>query len=77
MINRIFPDADFSRNVEEYGEALAVKSASALALTKSLMYHMDGMSLESAFQSAVYVNALTRGTADAKHGIEQFLQKKK
>jgi methylglutaconyl-CoA hydratase len=77
MVNRVFTDADFERNVEEYVEALAAKSASALALTKSLMHHMDGMTLESAFQAGVYVNALARGTPDAIRGIEQFVQRKK
>ena len=77
VVTQPLPDADFERNVEEYVGALALKSASALALTKGLLYHLDGMNLEAALQSGVYVNALARGTADAQRGIAEFLRKRK
>ena len=76
MINHVFPDSDFDAQVEEYAAHIAAKSASALALTKNLMRHIDGMSLEQAVESGVFVNSLARGTADARRGIEQFVHKK-
>jgi len=77
MVNQVWPDGEFDSRVEEYARAFARKSASAVTLTKSLLYHIDGMGLESALQSGVLVNALARGTADAQRGIDQFVHKKK
>jgi methylglutaconyl-CoA hydratase len=77
MLNHVWPDAEFDTRVEEYVSSLARKSASAVTLTKSLLYHIDGMPLETALQSGVFVNALARGTADAQRGIQQFVDKKK
>src|SRR5213075_734888 len=53
MINRVYPDADFDASVETYVAALASKSASALALSKNLLYHMDGMTFEAALEAGV------------------------
>ncbi len=50
MINRVYPDAEFDARVEDYVTALASKSASAVTLSKSLLYHMDGMTFESAIE---------------------------
>jgi methylglutaconyl-CoA hydratase len=77
MVNHVYADAEFTARAEEYAGKLAVKSASALALTKSQLYHIDGMNFETAIQSGVFANAVARGTADAKHGIEQFAKRKK
>jgi methylglutaconyl-CoA hydratase len=77
MVNRVYPDAEFTARAEEYAGKLAEKSASALALTKSHLYHVDGMSLQMAIQSGVFTNAVARGTADARQGIEQFAKRKK
>ena len=76
LVNRVYPDDSLEAGAEEYARALAAKSASALALTKNLLHHIDGMSLEQAMQSGVLVNALARGTADAQRGIQQFVRKK-
>src|SRR5580692_5599386 len=42
LINRVFPDDVFDANVEAYVELLAARPASAVSLTKSLLYHIDG-----------------------------------
>jgi methylglutaconyl-CoA hydratase len=75
MINRVYPDAEFDARVEEYLSALASKSASALTLTKNLLYHMDGMTFEAALEAGVHANALARMTEDARRGIERFARK--
>jgi methylglutaconyl-CoA hydratase len=75
LINRIFPDAEFEANVSVYVEALALKPASALSLTKSLLYHIDGMTFDAAIDAGVQANALARMTADAKLGIKMFARK--
>jgi methylglutaconyl-CoA hydratase len=75
MINRIFPDASFDREVKSYAAQLATRSASALSLTKSLLYQIDAMAFEAALSAGVQTNALARTTEDCRRGIEQFLKK--
>lgn len=75
MINRVFPDDQFDETVEQYVSQLASKSASAVSLAKSLLYHMDGMTFETAIEAGVQLNAITRMTEDCKRGVERFLKK--
>lgn len=75
LINRIYPDAEFDTRAEEYVRLLSAKSASAITLSKRLLYHMDGMTFEAALQAGVHGNAIARETPDAKRGIEKFVNK--
>jgi methylglutaconyl-CoA hydratase len=75
MINRVFGDDEFTAKVEEYIEQMATKSASAVSLSKNLLYHMDAMSFETALEAGVQLNAITRMTEDCKRGVERFLKK--
>jgi methylglutaconyl-CoA hydratase len=75
LINRVYPDAEFEGKAEAYLAALAAKSASAVALSKNLLYHMDGMTFDSALEAGVHGNALARMTEDARRGIERFVKK--
>jgi len=75
LINRTYPDAGFDARVEAYVAALASKSASAVSLSKNLLYHMDGMTFEGALEAGVHANALARMTEDARRGIERFVKK--
>src|SRR5712692_7274091 len=60
MINRVFADDQFEADVEAYVRTMAAKSASAVSLAKSLLYHMDGMTFETAIEAGVQLNAITR-----------------
>jgi methylglutaconyl-CoA hydratase len=75
LINRAFPDETFEASVDAYAQSLAAKPASAVSLTKSLLYHIDGMSFETALESGAQTNALARMTEDAKRGIEKFVNR--
>lgn len=75
MINRVFADYEFAEKVEEYIGQMAAKSASAVSLSKNLLYHMDAMSFETALEAGVQLNAITRMTEDCKRGVERFLKK--
>ncbi|HLG13272.1 MAG TPA: enoyl-CoA hydratase-related protein [Blastocatellia bacterium] len=75
MINRVFPDDQFDAAVEDYVAQMAAKSASAVSLAKGLLYHMDGMSFETAIEAGVQLNAITRMTEDCRRGVERFLKK--
>jgi methylglutaconyl-CoA hydratase len=72
LINHVFADAEFEARVDAYVKNLAAKSASALSLTKHLLYHTDGMTLEKAIESGVMMNAVSRSTEDAKRGFAEF-----
>ena len=76
MVNRTFPDAIFDPSVASYVEALAARSASAVSLTKNLLYHIDGMTFDAAIEAGARANALARMTEDARRGIERFAKKK-
>ena len=75
LVNRVFADETFDLDVDAYAGKLAAKSASALGLSKHLLYHMDGMGFEAAIDAGVHLNAITRMTEDCKRGIERFLKK--
>jgi methylglutaconyl-CoA hydratase len=75
MITRIFADAAFDNEVQSYAAQLATRSSSALALTKSLFYQMDGVALDAALSAGVQTNALARLTEDCRRGIQRFLKK--
>jgi methylglutaconyl-CoA hydratase len=75
LINRVYAEDGFDAGVDAYTAALAAKSASAVSLTKSLLYHIDGMSFEAAIQAGAGTNALARMTEDAKRGIERFIKR--
>lgn len=72
LINQVFGDAEFEARTEAYVQNLASKSASALSLTKRLLYHTDGMTLEKAIEAGVLMNAVSRSTEDAKRGFAEF-----
>jgi len=76
LVNRVFADETFEVDVEAFATRLASKSASALMLSKQLLYHTDAMSFEAALEAGVQTNAIARSTEDCKRGIERFLKKK-
>jgi methylglutaconyl-CoA hydratase len=75
LINRVFSDDEFESGVEAYLSDLAAKSASAVSLSKNLLYHMDAMTFEAAIEAGVQLNAIARMTEDCKRGVERFLKK--
>ncbi|HEY6328562.1 MAG TPA: enoyl-CoA hydratase-related protein [Blastocatellia bacterium] len=75
LINHVYPDDRFEEEVNTTVTAMAGRSASAVSLSKMLLYHMDGLSFEAAIESGVHFNAIARMTDDFKAGVEQFLKK--
>ncbi|MEQ1947715.1 MAG: enoyl-CoA hydratase-related protein [Bryobacteraceae bacterium] len=75
LINRVFPEAEFDAAVEAYVAKIAEKSASALSLTKRLLYQIDGQPLEKAVETGMYFNVIGRMTEDAQKGFEKFTRK--
>ncbi|HEV2691085.1 MAG TPA: enoyl-CoA hydratase-related protein, partial [Bryobacteraceae bacterium] len=75
LVNAVFADETFDLDVEAFVSKLASKSASAITLSKRLLYHMDNMSFEAAIEAGVETNAIARMTDDMKRGVEKFLKK--
>lgn len=75
MINRVYADDVFETEVERYVMQLAALSPSALTLTKSLLYQIDGVPFEAALSAGAQTNALARLTDDYRRGLERFLKK--
>jgi len=75
LINRVYPDSEFDASVESYVAALAAQSATAMNLSKALLYATDGMTFESSIEAGVQANVQARKTDDFKRGVERFLKK--
>jgi len=75
LVNRVFTDTTFEPDVLGYAAVYAKVSRSAVELTKSLLYSIDGQAFEDALESGVQVNAKARMTDDCKAGIARFLGK--
>jgi methylglutaconyl-CoA hydratase len=75
LINAVFADETFDIDVKAFVSQVASKSTSAMTLVKRLLYHMDGMTFESAIEAGVETNAIARMTDDMKRGVEKFLKK--
>ncbi|MDP2470581.1 MAG: enoyl-CoA hydratase-related protein [Candidatus Palauibacterales bacterium] len=75
LVNRVFPAADFDRECEAFLADLGTRSASALALSKRLLYQIDGASFESAVRAGAQVNVIARLTEDCQEGVRRFLDR--
>ncbi len=75
FVNAVYADASFESAVETYAAELAGRSASAVRLTKRLLYHMDAMPFDAALEAGAQINAIARMTDDCRQGIDRFLNK--
>ena len=75
LIHYVYPDDKFTAECEGYAARLAARSASAVMLSKRLLYNMDSMSFEAALEAGVEINAIARMTEDCRRGVEKFLKK--
>ena len=75
LINRVVPDAEFETAVDSYVNALAGQSATAMSMSKALLYETDGLSFEASIEAGVQANVRGRTTDDFKRGVERFLKK--
>jgi methylglutaconyl-CoA hydratase len=75
LINQVFDEDDFDENVNRYAAQFEKLSRSAIALSKQLLYHIDGMTFDAALQSGADLNAVARMTEDCQQGIARFLKK--
>ena len=77
LINQVFAEESFAADVDSYVVQFAKNSRSAVALTKSLLYQMDGLTFSDALAAGADANVIARTTADCRKGVEGFLGKAK
>lgn len=75
FVNRVCNDEDFDAAVDQFAHEIAALSASAVMLTKQLLYQTDGMSFDQSIRAGVDMNAIARMTDDCQNGIKKFLSK--
>jgi len=75
LVNRVFPDESFETDTADYVNGFQKMSRSAIALTKKLLYQMDGLAFRDALETGVDVNVIARLTADCQKGIARFLKR--
>jgi methylglutaconyl-CoA hydratase len=75
LVTRVIDDDGFEDAVRDYMRGLTAASASAVALSKYLLYHIDGMTFEAAISSGADLNAVARLTDDCRAGVARFLKK--
>ena len=75
LVNQVFADDDFETEVNNYVCAFEKLSKSAIALTKTLLYQIDGLSFPEALETGADVNVIARMIEDCKQGIAKFLKK--
>ena len=67
-----FPDEALA-----YARELAERPASALELTKGLLYGIDGVGFEDSIARGAEVNTLARFTDACREGVRRFLERKR
>ncbi|MDQ6652900.1 MAG: enoyl-CoA hydratase/isomerase family protein [Acidobacteriota bacterium] len=75
LVNQVFDDGNFEAEVSAYAREFERVSRSAVALTKALLYQMDGMAFGDALETGVDVNVIARMTEDYQKGIAGFMKK--
>jgi methylglutaconyl-CoA hydratase len=75
IASRVVPDAELDAASAALLGQLASTSASALALTKRLLYQLDGLGFSDGIALGARVNALARAHPDFRDAIAAFLRK--
>jgi methylglutaconyl-CoA hydratase len=76
LVNHVFDDQTFERDVENFIAGFERTSRTAVMLTKRLLYRTDGMTFDASLEAGVDTNAIARMTEDCQRGVERFLNKK-
>lgn len=74
LINQVFSDDTFDDEVNAYLRRFTEVSSTAIALTKSLLYQVDGLPFLEALETGADVNVIARMTEDCQQGIAKFLK---
>ena len=75
LVNQVFADETFEADVRSYVSEFEKMSASAIGLTKTLLYQMDGLAFPEAIETGADVNVIARLTNDCQQSIAKFLNR--
>ena len=75
LVNHIYADESFEQDVAGYLSDFRRSSRSAVSLTKTLLYQIDGMSFSAALETGADVNVIARLTKDCQERVAKFLSK--
>lgn len=75
LVNRVFPADRFDDEAASYAAGLAARPASAVQLSKRLLYGLDGVGFEDGIARGAEVNAIARLTEACREGVRRFLQR--
>lgn len=75
LFSRVVPAGDTDRTARELLDALAGFSATAMGLTKRLLYQLDGTGFAEGIALGARVNAAARSTPDFRAAVAGFLGK--
>jgi methylglutaconyl-CoA hydratase len=75
LVNEIYADYVFDAQVASYANDFTKLSRSAVSLTKTLLYQMDGLSFPAALETGADVNVIARLTDDCRQRVAKFLNK--
>jgi len=75
LVNAVFDDEAFEIAALRYASVYNDVSSSAVAMTKKLLYEIDGLEFSQAVERGVVTNAEARMTEDCQKGIAKFLEK--
>ncbi len=75
LVNHIFAAESFDEDVARYVSDFEKLSRSAVSLTKTLLYQIDGLSFDAALETGADVNVIARLTKDCQERVAKFLGK--
>jgi len=74
LVNRVLPAEEFDDAVDAFAAELADRPASALTLSKRLLYGLDDLSFEEGIARGAEVNAIARLTEACRERVRRFLE---
>lgn len=77
LVQHVYPAAEFEARAREWVEELATRSATAVALSKRLLYEIDNRSFEASIRAGAEMNALARMTEDYREGLRRFVESRR
>ncbi|MFL5386262.1 MAG: enoyl-CoA hydratase/isomerase family protein [Longimicrobiaceae bacterium] len=75
LVNHVWADDAFEAEAAALLAELAERSASAVRLSKRLLYNSDGMTFDAALRAGADVNVVARMTEDMRAGVARFLER--
>jgi methylglutaconyl-CoA hydratase len=77
LVDHVFADASFEKDVGAFLHQLTVPPASAVALTKRLLYELGDLGFEAGIERGAHVNVEARATEACREGLRRFLDRKR